>query len=311
MNAVLEKPSSALRFHQLPREEKIKIAKEWAAMDPTKTAEFYGIDRPAIMFFAGTIGIRKRDSMMEKLSPEQSALINDETFDYIRIAMKSFLPRYGGRPQWAEDVLYDFITRTIIRATKTWKPDCGRGFNSYWYNGVEKYVPHMMSYAMSRNGHKTPGKNRLLISMDQIIPRMDDVAVKDRVESPGLQPDIQAELNERIATIRALLTNLNKRTAEIISIYYGIEHESKKYQEIGDMFGITRERVRQIIKSGFTKIRKVVKQKNIDVESLLESLESGNRQVKIYRRHKGVASSDRAECTTDFFINAQEMNQNY
>lgn len=60
--------------------------------------------------------------------------------------------------------------------------------------------------------------------------------------------DVMTELNEaKKIVIQKLLTKLPKKGQEIIKYYYGLEnYEEKTLQEIGDILGLTKERVRQI-----------------------------------------------------------------
>jgi len=52
------------------------------------------------------------------------------------------------------------------------------------------------------------------------------------------------------------LTGLNGREREIVEMYYGLnDHEPKTLKEIGEKFGITRERVRQIKENAINKLR--------------------------------------------------------
>ena len=56
--------------------------------------------------------------------------------------------------------------------------------------------------------------------------------------------------------IKKLLNCLNKREREIIESYYGInDKEELNLSEIGEKFGLTSERVRQIKLSAFKKLR--------------------------------------------------------
>jgi len=65
--------------------------------------------------------------------------------------------------------------------------------------------------------------------------------------------------------IDGLLSNLEKRQREILVERYGLKDgESKTLQEIGDSFGITRERVRQIENQGMDKLRTLLDEKQVD-----------------------------------------------
>lgn len=56
--------------------------------------------------------------------------------------------------------------------------------------------------------------------------------------------------------VRSSLSELNTRERTIIELYYGLtEEEPKTLKEIGELFGITRERVRQIKEHAIDKLR--------------------------------------------------------
>ena len=82
--------------------------------------------------------------------------------------------------------------------------------------------------------------------------------------------EYRRELNEtQKEVIKKLLNSLNKREKEIIENYYGINgKEELNLSEIGDKFGLTSERVRQIKLSAFKKLRTSMMMYN-DYEELL------------------------------------------
>ena len=64
---------------------------------------------------------------------------------------------------------------------------------------------------------------------------------------------------------RRLLATLTPREEEILRKCFGIgETRSHTLKEIGDEFGVTRERVRQIEAVALTKLRKYLWRKNLD-----------------------------------------------
>jgi RNA polymerase primary sigma factor len=67
--------------------------------------------------------------------------------------------------------------------------------------------------------------------------------------------DSDAENEDKKILIEKLLSILNDREREIVSLYYGLYNETCNLEDIGDMFGLTKERIRQIIETSFKKIR--------------------------------------------------------
>ena len=84
------------------------------------------------------------------------------------------------------------------------------------------------------------------IVQGQESPRPDDKLMKD---------SLNLEVNR-------VLETLSEKEAEVIRHYFGISVKSpKSLQEIGDAFGLTRERVRQIREKGIRKLRHTSKSK--------------------------------------------------
>ncbi|NJX15824.1 sigma-70 family RNA polymerase sigma factor [Tamlana crocina] len=101
------------------------------------------------------------------------------------------------------------------------------------------------------------------VSMDAPLKEGEDFSLYDVVKTDEMpNPDsdlIQDSLN---VEVNRALDTLSEKEAEVIRHYYGI---SKKHpmslQEIGDAFGLTRERVRQIKEKGIRRLRHTSKSK--------------------------------------------------
>lgn len=65
-------------------------------------------------------------------------------------------------------------------------------------------------------------------------------------------------------TILAVLNSLTERESKVVQLYYGINHErAYTLEEIGDMFGLTRERIRQVKEKALTKLRHTSRSSNL------------------------------------------------
>jgi RNA polymerase primary sigma factor len=65
--------------------------------------------------------------------------------------------------------------------------------------------------------------------------------------------------------LRDALSSLDERQARILSLYYGLEdNKPLTLEEIGNIFGITRERVRQIREQALKKLRHPLKRKSLE-----------------------------------------------
>ena len=79
-------------------------------------------------------------------------------------------------------------------------------------------------------------------------------------ESP--RPDAELIKDSLTVEVNRALDTLSEKEAEVIRHYFGISVKSpKSLKEIGDAFGLTRERVRQIREKGIRKLRHTSKSK--------------------------------------------------
>ncbi len=101
------------------------------------------------------------------------------------------------------------------------------------------------------------------LSMDAPLKEGEDSSLYDVVksgESPN--PDKQLLKDSLNIEINRALNTLSPRESDVIKLYYGISNElPMSLEEIGDTFGLTRERVRQIKEKGIRKLRHSSKNK--------------------------------------------------
>lgn len=103
------------------------------------------------------------------------------------------------------------------------------------------------------------------LSFDQKFGSNQDLKPSDIVADPN------AETAESILTkqfmkrdLEKILDNLNPREKQVIRWRYGLEDgRIKTLQEIGEMMGVSRERIRQIESYGFRKLKNRVRKKNM------------------------------------------------
>lgn len=98
------------------------------------------------------------------------------------------------------------------------------------------------------------------ISSEEGSATMLDLMQIDDEESPDLVLMNESLVNE----IKIGMRNLSPREREILSAYFGINGEdSHTLDEIGDKFGLTRERVRQIRERAIRRLRKSFNRDNL------------------------------------------------
>ena len=72
------------------------------------------------------------------------------------------------------------------------------------------------------------------------------------------QPDALVAEEQRRRGVEECLVHLTERKAFIVRLRYGLDaHEPHSLEEIGDLLGVSRERVRQLEKQAFAKLRRL------------------------------------------------------
>ncbi len=91
----------------------------------------------------------------------------------------------------------------------------------------------------------------------------DDGSIMDLLNNDESEmPDMSMHRNSLKVEIERALALLDPRDADIIRMYYGLNGEMPyTLSEIGEEFGLTRERVRQIKEASIAKMRKITKNK--------------------------------------------------
>jgi RNA polymerase primary sigma factor len=103
-----------------------------------------------------------------------------------------------------------------------------------------------------------------VVSADAPINDEDDGSIMDLLKSndESEMPDVAMVKNSLKVEIERALALLEPRDAEIIRMYYGLMGEMPfTLSEIGEKFGLTRERVRQIKEASILKMRRITKNK--------------------------------------------------
>lgn len=97
------------------------------------------------------------------------------------------------------------------------------------------------------------------------MARVDDISLNEEHERESLADYFnfvdEYDRKERLQVwVAHLLRRLPKRTRCFIKMHYGIGHPERTLESIGTRYGITRERVRQIISNGIKKLNGIVTQ---------------------------------------------------
>ena len=76
-----------------------------------------------------------------------------------------------------------------------------------------------------------------------------------RLEADTLDPAKIIELDLKHDAVRSMLGSLTKREADVVSLRLGFEGEEHTWQQIGDVYGVSNERVRQVYGKALRKMR--------------------------------------------------------
>ncbi|MEK7433905.1 MAG: sigma-70 family RNA polymerase sigma factor [Cyanobacteriota bacterium] len=102
------------------------------------------------------------------------------------------------------------------------------------------------------------------ISLDMKLKGDDDVYVKDLIQSTSETPEENVMKSSLRENIDKVLKSLSEKERDIITMRYGLEDgKQKSLQDIADVFGLTRERVRQIVNTAMKKLRTPEKLRNL------------------------------------------------
>ena len=94
------------------------------------------------------------------------------------------------------------------------------------------------------------------VSMEAPFVAGEDNTLLDVMSDSNAPTTDRAMMSESLSTeIERALNTLNGREKEIIEMSYGINHQEMTLEEIGEKFGLTRERVRQIREKAIRKLR--------------------------------------------------------
>ena len=76
-----------------------------------------------------------------------------------------------------------------------------------------------------------------------------------RLEADALDPAQIIELGSRREAVRGMLFSLTKRESDVVSLRLGFEGVEHTWEQIGNVYGVSKERVRQIYGKAIRKLR--------------------------------------------------------
>jgi len=111
---------------------------------------------------------------------------------------------------------------------------------------------------------------RKSVSLDSSIGDDADHTLLDMMEDEKFQLPLEMmEEEARFQQIKILLETLDEKEQAIMAMRFGFnQDESDTLETIGEKFGVTRERIRQIEAKAMEKIRKILKKQNITFKDM-------------------------------------------
>jgi len=108
-------------------------------------------------------------------------------------------------------------------------------------------------------------------SLETSVGSKDGNMLKELIEDTDMiAPDEATSLRKRREHIREIVSFLPAQEKKIIYMRYGLDNgESKTLEAIGQIFGLTRERIRQIENTALSKLKRNISKKDIDLPELL------------------------------------------
>lgn len=96
-----------------------------------------------------------------------------------------------------------------------------------------------------------------IVSLDQAIGEDESTTLGDFVIDKGSQsPSEYVEYNDLKEQINEILTTLTEREEKVLRLRFGLDgNKTKTLQEIGEVMGVTRERIRQIESKAINKLK--------------------------------------------------------
>ena len=107
-------------------------------------------------------------------------------------------------------------------------------------------------------------------SIDTLLDEEGDLTMEDFLPDLNVDEPLSAfEQTKRIEYIASWLDTLRDDEKRVIILRYGLDGaEPQTLESIGKLFGVTRERIRQIERKAIIKLQRVVKRSNIERETV-------------------------------------------
>lgn len=224
----------------------------------------------------------------EELCIEYQQTLNNDLYEYFLsrntgLIMKYISPIIAKHPEQKEDLIQAGKI-AIWEAMRRFDIEKGIKFSTYcyfylkknmWHNRHEEMlvkVPINLMNHMDEVKEKVPYAVTDTISMNTQVAYGDntdgEMTIENMIASPDQSPlDIVMTKDNLEYLIKLAEDCLSPRQLQCLKLYYGLDgDEPKTLQQIGDMFNVTRERIRQILEKTLHILRAYCKKRKVDDE---------------------------------------------
>lgn len=220
----------------------------------------------------------------EDLCKEYQQTMSNELYEYFLSRNMGLMMDYLGpiiakHPEQKEELIQQGRV-AMWEAMRRFKPDNDTKFSTYcyfyfkknvWHHWHEQFivtVPINLMNKMNEVKEKVPYAAVDTISTETSFSNNEgdtDMTLGDTLASE--EPDPLAVLMEKDSLeylMKLAKQCLSPRQLNCLVLYYGLDgHEPRTLQEVGDMFHVTRERIRQILEKALHKLRVFYKRQGV------------------------------------------------
>ena len=149
----------------------------------------------------------------------------------------------------------------LIKAAEKYDSNKDVKFISYSVWWIKQYIQEFLRKNKNINDIEAEDSSLYVNNLNSY--ETDDEPVKNSCNAAFLQEDsiddFEDQDNIRKNIVNEIISTLNKRESDIIIKYFGLDdNEEMTLEEIGKLYGLTKERVRQIKEKALRKLRSCV-----------------------------------------------------
>jgi RNA polymerase primary sigma factor len=186
-----------------------------------------------------------------KFDPEQGVKFISYAVWWIRQAILASLANHGRAVRVPLNRASD-LSR-IFREKERLKQELGREPSLLELSKATDLTPELVESLQTLNAAE--------IRLDAPIGDSEDSQLVERfITEEAAEPELEVESRLLTEAITAALETLEARDAKVLRLYFGLEGEREHtLEEIGNMLGVTRERIRQLRDRALRRLREGIK----------------------------------------------------